>query len=148
MPPVPLGEPVPLVAIFEGPQLVRLGPGEGGEEPVGEALRLWNALEEYFFGGVWDFGWVKLAWGRVSAFQREVYERLRRTKPGETITYGQLARELGTSPRAVGRAVAANPWPIVIPCHRVVAKEGLGGFSWGLEVKGFLLALEGASLKL
>ncbi|MGZ9035152.1 MAG: methylated-DNA--[protein]-cysteine S-methyltransferase, partial [Rhodospirillales bacterium] len=68
-----------------------------------------------------------------------------------TATYGALAAELGTSPRAVARACAANPIPIIIPCHRVVAATGgLGGYSGGdgIATKQALLALEGVQLPL
>ncbi len=62
------------------------------------------------------------------------------------MTYGMLAREIGRpkASRAVGQAVGANPLPIVIPCHRVIASDGsLGGFAWGINVKKKLLSIEG-----
>ncbi|MEM1179354.1 MAG: methylated-DNA--[protein]-cysteine S-methyltransferase [Acidobacteriota bacterium] len=63
---------------------------------------------------------------------------------GETITYGQLARRLDepNASRAIGAACGANPLPLIVPCHRVVAAEGLGGFGGGLEMKRWLLELE------
>ena len=85
----------------------------------------------------------------ATAFQRRVWDALRRIPYGTARTYGDLARELGTSPRAVGGACARNPIPILVPCHRVVARGGLGGFAgqWetglALDVKRRLLALEG-----
>ena len=65
---------------------------------------------------------------------------------GETRTYGDLAHTTDSGPRAVGRACGRNPIPIVIPCHRVLARGGLGGYSGdgGLATKQRLLALEGA----
>ncbi|MBF0428588.1 MAG: methylated-DNA--[protein]-cysteine S-methyltransferase [Magnetococcales bacterium] len=80
-------------------------------------------------------------------FQRRVWSALQEIPPGEVETYGHLARRLQTSPRAVGQAVARNPIPILIPCHRVVAARTLGGYSafGGLDAKRFLLALEGFS---
>ena len=63
---------------------------------------------------------------------------------GSTVTYGEIAREVGTSPRAVGQAMARNPTPLVIPCHRVVAADGIGGFSPSVEIKEALLAMEKA----
>ncbi len=63
-----------------------------------------------------------------TAFQQRVWRALRRIPAGRTLSYGVLARKLDTSARAVGNACRANPIPIVIPCHRVVASNGLGGF--------------------
>ncbi len=62
--------------------------------------------------------------------------------PGETRTYGQIARTLGTSPRAIGARCAANPLLLRIPCHRIVAANGPGGFRAGLSWKNTLLELE------
>lgn len=61
-------------------------------------------------------------------FQRRVWRALTRIPPGTTLTYGALARKLGTSARAIGGACRENPVPIVVPCHRVVAAGGTGGF--------------------
>lgn len=84
-------------------------------------------------------------------FCRKVLEALRATRRGETFTYGQLARMAGSpgGSRAVGQAMARNPLPIVIPCHRVVAADGPGGFSLfgSLASKERLLALEGKALR-
>ncbi len=80
----------------------------------------------------------------VSPFVRRVLEEVRRIPWGEVLTYGELARRMGVrSARAVGMALGKNPVPIIVPCHRVVAKRGLGGFSSGLDWKRFLLKLEG-----
>lgn len=88
---------------------------------------------------------------RGTAFQLRVWEALRGIAPGQTRTYGDLARELGTSPRALGGACRANPCPIVVPCHRVVAVGGLGGFAGDtsgrkLAIKRWLLEHEGVDL--
>ena len=84
-------------------------------------------------------------------FRRKVLETLRATRAGETFTYGQLARMAGSpgAARAVGQAMARNPLPIVIPCHRVVAADGPGGFSLfgSLASKERLLALENVPLR-
>lgn len=80
-----------------------------------------------------------------TAFQRRVWRRLVEIPYGSTISYGALARELGTAPRAIAQACAHNPLPIFIPCHRVVAADGaLGGYSGagGSATKRALLALE------
>lgn len=62
-------------------------------------------------------------------FQLRVWNALRRIPSGEVRSYGQLATELGTSPRAIGGACRHNPLPLLVPCHRIVAREGLGGYS-------------------
>jgi methylated-DNA-[protein]-cysteine S-methyltransferase len=80
-------------------------------------------------------------------YQRRVWAALRRIAPGERMTYGELARRLRSGPRAVGGACRANPIPLVIPCHRVVAAQGLGGYCGAPDgrmhrIKQWLLAHE------
>ncbi|MBF0454163.1 MAG: methylated-DNA--[protein]-cysteine S-methyltransferase [Magnetococcales bacterium] len=77
-------------------------------------------------------------------FQQSVWDALLHIPVGKTVTYGEIAQALNTAPRAVGRAVGSNPIPLLIPCHRVVAKKGWGGYSGmgGIETKKQLLALE------
>jgi len=80
-------------------------------------------------------------------FQQKVWQALQEIPSGETRTYGELAKLLNTSARAIGNACRANPIPIIIPCHRVVSKTGLGGYSGKtvgdlLYKKCYLLALE------
>jgi methylated-DNA-[protein]-cysteine S-methyltransferase len=82
-------------------------------------------------------------------FQRRVWGLMQAIPPGHTRTYGEIARELGSAPRAVGQACRANPCPILVPCHRVVGAQGLGGFAGDssghrIEVKRWLLDHEGA----
>ena len=79
-----------------------------------------------------------------SAYQRRVWDALRAIPYGETRTYAELASEAGGSARSVGGANRRNPLPILIPCHRVVAAGGVGGYSGGdgLDTKRYLLALE------
>ncbi|HVI72386.1 MAG TPA: bifunctional DNA-binding transcriptional regulator/O6-methylguanine-DNA methyltransferase Ada [Pyrinomonadaceae bacterium] len=82
---------------------------------------------------------------RATAFQRQVWEKLRAIPYGETVSYGDVARALGKpgAVRAVGRACATNPVALVIPCHRVVREDqSLGGYRWGLERKKKLLQKE------
>lgn len=84
-------------------------------------------------------------------FDRRVYELARRIAPGSTLTYGELAKQLGEpgAARRVGQALGRNPFPLVVPCHRVLAAGGhTGGFSapGGVETKLRLLAIEGATL--
>ncbi len=80
-------------------------------------------------------------------FQQAVWRALLNIPCGETRTYKQIAEQIGRprAMRAVGQAVGANPLPIVVPCHRVVAAGGLGGFGGGLAMKKRLLQLENAS---
>jgi AraC family transcriptional regulator of adaptative response/methylated-DNA-[protein]-cysteine methyltransferase len=84
---------------------------------------------------------------RATAFQRQVWEKLRAIPYGETVSYAEVAKALGKpgAVRAVGRACATNPVALVIPCHRVVREDkSLGGYRWGLERKQKLLELERA----
>ncbi|SAK72732.1 methylated-DNA-(protein)-cysteine S-methyltransferase [Caballeronia calidae] len=89
---------------------------------------------------------------RGTAFQQRVWQGISGIAPGSVWTYGQLAREIGSVPRAVGQACGSNPLPIVIPCHRVVASGGIGGFAhhpgegFYRNVKRWLLAHEGVSI--
>lgn len=119
---------------------------ESQRGPVGEAVR---QLREYFAGERSDFV-LPLA-PRGTEFQRSVWRQLQGIPYGETISYGELARRVGSpkASRAVGSANGKNPLPIVIPCHRVIAGDGtLGGFGGGLPTKQTLLALEqGASIR-
>jgi methylated-DNA-[protein]-cysteine S-methyltransferase len=109
------------------------------------------ALQRYFEGHSIDLSRVALDLSRVSPFHRRVYQAARRIAWGQTTSYGRLAREAGGlgAARAVGQAMARNPVPIIVPCHRVVATGGkAGGFSayGGVVTKERLLALEGVHL--
>ena len=74
----------------------------------------------------------------------KIYEFLRNSVTfGRVITYGEVAKKLGLSPRLVGYCMKINPFPVIIPCHRVLSQKGLGGYSAGLEVKKELLKHEG-----
>lgn len=76
-----------------------------------------------------------------------IYREVREIPCGKTATYGEIAQRIGTSPRVVGQAMARNPTPLVIPCHRVVAADGIGGFSPSVEIKEALLAMEKKMLR-
>lgn len=85
----------------------------------------------------------------ATPFRLRVWGAIRAIPCGETRTYGELAATLGSSPRAVGQALGDNPLPILIPCHRVVGRQGLGGFAHArdgriLDIKRWLLRHEGA----
>ncbi len=114
--------------------------------PAGEQVLFFftNYLENRQWCPPPDF---PLDWSRVSSFTREVLLILQKRVPfGSVISYSELARLTGRprACRAVGRALATNPWPVVIPCHRVIKKDGgLGGFSAGIQIKRVLLLHEG-----
>jgi len=96
-----------------------------------------------------ELAFVELDLRGIPAFERRVYEVARTLRPGETSTYGEIARKLGdpSASRAVGGALGRNPFPLVVPCHRVLAADGgLGGFSasGGTALKRRLLQIEGA----
>ena len=86
---------------------------------------------------------------RGTEFQRRVWARITDISPGRTRSYGEIAREVRSAPRAVGQACGENPLPLVVPCHRVVAAAGIGGFAhsdggFRLSAKRWLLEHEGA----
>jgi methylated-DNA-[protein]-cysteine S-methyltransferase len=103
-------------------------------------------------GKVQDFTGTKLDWSRVSDFQEAVYRHALEIKPGYKKSYGEIARLMALgheAARAVGVALATNPWPLIVPCHRVVsAGDKMSGFSapGGVRTKTRLLTLEGAEL--
>lgn len=102
-------------------------------------------IREYASGEREKFD-VAIDWSAVVGTHRHVLETLCAIAPyGVTVTYGELGRHAGVDdPREVGVMMATNPLPLVVPCHRVVASDGLGGFGGGLELKRTLLELEGA----
>jgi methylated-DNA-[protein]-cysteine S-methyltransferase len=84
-----------------------------------------------------------------TAFQQRIWQAIAAIPVGQTFTYGQIASQIGSGPRAVANACGANNIPLIIPCHRVVAQNGIGGFMQGthngLVIKRWLLAHEGVS---
>ncbi len=109
-------------------------------------------VQQHLRGSLQDFSDVRYDFGRVPEFQREVYHATLAVKAGQTSSYGDIATVLGYAPgmsRAVGTALGANPWPLLVPCHRIVSADGkMTGFSGpgGVKTKLRLLALEGAQL--
>ncbi len=103
---------------------------------------LWIQLEQYLQGNRKYFQLPLELLG--TEFQKRVWQLLMTIPWGATVTYGELAAKLGNRSlaRAVGRANSLNPVPIIVPCHRVVAAGGLGGYSSGLGMKQRLLQLE------
>lgn len=116
------------------------------ETPLLRSAR--DQLQAYFDGTLTRFT-LKLA-PIGSPYRQRVWASLCSIPYGETRSYADIARDAGGSPRSVGGANGANPIPIVIPCHRVLATTGIGGYSGGdgLDTKRFLLSLEGESLAL
>jgi len=118
-----------------------------GEMPKGDESPLLNRavhqLNAYFFCGLRAFDLPVAPAG--TPFQQAVWQQMQAIPYGEARTYGEIARWLRSAARAVGFACGRNPIPIIIPCHRVVAAGGLGGFSGagGVETKHWLLELEG-----
>ncbi len=118
--------------------------GGGPATPLlAEAVRQIGA---YFKDGTFVFDLPLRPAG--TRFQNAVWRVMRAIPAGSVRTYGEIAHELGSSARAVGGACGANPIPIIIPCHRVVAAGGLGGYSGagGIDTKRVLLAREGAAI--
>jgi methylated-DNA-[protein]-cysteine S-methyltransferase len=116
-----------------------------------EIDRMIADVQCYMAGRSVDFAAAAVDLTDVDPFQRQVYEATRAVLWGKTVSYGELARQIGSpgAARAVGQALARNPVPIIIPCHRVLAKgHRVGGFSahGGTLTKERLLALEGVHL--
>lgn len=115
------------------------------EEIIGRVRR-------HLDGDLQDFSDVRFDFSRVPDFVRAVLHATLQVKPGHTSTYGELAAAIGqpaAASRAVGAALGDNPWPLLIPCHRIIAATGkMTGFSGpgGVATKVKLLALEGAQL--
>jgi methylated-DNA-[protein]-cysteine S-methyltransferase len=155
-----LGTPVGPLSIGCGPAGVsqaRFGAPPRVTSPDGAARELSGAalaqLTEYFAGQRRRFE-VPIDWSGMSRLQQQVLAVLFDTVGfGETVSYGELARRVPSvrhvadvPARAIGRIMGSNPIPVIVPCHRVVASDGLGGYSGGQgpEVKRWLLVFEGA----
>lgn len=120
-----------------------------GDEPPETIMAVIARIRALAEGRTARFDDVELDMGEVSPFERDVLELTRRIGPGETRTYGEIALELGDIglSRRVGQALGRNPFPIIVPCHRVVGAGGtMTGFSapGGTDTKRKLLKIEGA----
>ncbi len=125
-------------------------PGVTEAEPPPAIASVIDRIIALMRGEKVDLSDAPLDIARVPEFNAKVYEITRRIPPGETLTYGQIAVQLGDKllSQQVGAALGRNPWPIIVPCHRVTAANGkLGGFTarGGTDTKLKLLAIEGAS---
>lgn len=128
------------------------GSSQSGEPPLQIAVII-EKIRKHLQGETQDFRGVALDLENVEPFFRQIYEATREIPPGQTRTYGEIAKAVGQPAAAqeVGQAMAKNPVPIIVPCHRVAAAGGkLGGFSapGGPATKAKLLALEGAQVNL
>jgi len=141
--------PCRLGAVFTGDALIRLDflpantPASGKHDI--RVRHLAEELDAYWRNPAHEFDLLYVPAG--TPFQLHVWRALMAIPPGQPTTYGTLAKRLGTAARAVGQACGANPLPILIPCHRVLAANGLGGFMHAsrgapLDVKTWLLAHE------
>jgi methylated-DNA-[protein]-cysteine S-methyltransferase len=123
-------------------------------EPTPEIEKIIDRIRDLLAGGRDDLSDIALDLSTQSDFNVRVYEIARAITPGDTSTYGEVAKAMGEpgAARAVGKALGENPWPIVVPCHRVLAAAqgkrgaGMGGFSapGGTETKAKLLTIEKA----
>jgi methylated-DNA-[protein]-cysteine S-methyltransferase len=140
--------PVKTAAAADRP-IKRRAFGAEPRAPAEEVAAIVAAVKRYFEGKETDFSHVRLDVAGEEEFFSRIYEALRRVGWGRTTTYGALAKELGAgreAARDVGEAMAKNPTPLIIPCHRVLAAGGkIGGFSapGGSKTKMRMLELEG-----
>jgi methylated-DNA-[protein]-cysteine S-methyltransferase len=151
MPQLSLHTPLGEVTISEdGGAIVALDWGRGRDQEATPLLReACDQLQDYFDGKRMSFNLPLAPEG--SDFQKRVWAALCAIPPGETRSYADIARTIGSAPRAVGGANGANPIPLLIPCHRVIAADGsLGGYSGGdgPATKRFLLDHESRALLL
>jgi len=149
MPHLSLATPLGPLTVFEADgAVIALEFGrapDGNETPLLRTAR--SQLASYFDGALRGFTLPLAPAG--TAFQRSVWAALSAIPFGETRTYGDLAAQLASAPRAVGGACGRNPIPIIVPCHRVVGADGrLTGYSGGqgIDTKRALLAIEAASI--
>lgn len=130
-------------------RVLALCPGAKEAPPPAEVRAVRDLIIALLAGEPADLSGIRLDMDTVPPFHRQVYAVARQIKPGETLTYGEVAKKIGMpgAAQAVGQALGKNPFPIVVPCHRVLAKGGKsGGFSapGGVATKLCLLAIEGA----
>ncbi|MCW8899197.1 MAG: methylated-DNA--[protein]-cysteine S-methyltransferase [Gammaproteobacteria bacterium] len=146
-----------LVLEFHGKQLQSLSIEQSYEQPLNSEIKgnsklekaIQKQLENYFTSAI-PFKALSLS-PQGTAFQKSVWSELSKIPLGETRTYGEIAKALKSSARAVGNACRRNPIAIIIPCHRVVSAKGLGGYAGEtsgrqLNIKRWLLNHEGVLL--
>lgn len=145
--PAPFGN---ITLIFDGAELVELnlhGDLAHAPYPLPDMWR--QQLDDYFSGRLKNFAHPISPKG--TPHQQKVWQAISEIPAGEVMSYQDIARKIGSAPRAVGGACGKNPLALVVPCHRVVAKGGIGGFSSGqaraLDIKRWLLHHEGVDIE-
>jgi len=150
----------PVVTFFQLPEATkrltdaRIAGSSGGRKarvPPPHIARIIKRVQKHLRGDAQDFLDIAVDLDPMGPFARQVYEAVRKIPPGRTTSYGELATEMHrpTAARAVGQALGRNSIPLIIPCHRVLARDRKpGGFSahGGVETKAKLLELEGAAI--
>jgi methylated-DNA-[protein]-cysteine S-methyltransferase len=150
----------PVVTFFQLPEATRnltdarIAGKSGGRKarvPPPHIAGIVKRVQKHLHGDAQDFLDIVVDLDRMGPFARQVYETARKIPPGRTMSYGELATGMNrpTAARAVGQALGRNSIPLIIPCHRVLARSGNpGGFSahGGVETKTKLLELEGAAI--
>ena len=109
--------------------------------------RVPESIRQYCAGRVVNLSQLNSIAVQEDTVYGRIYRAVQQVPYGSTSTYGEIARIAGMSPRVVGQAMARNPVPLVIPCHRIVAAGGIGGFSSPLEIKEALLSMEKKGLR-
>ncbi|HOP55818.1 MAG TPA: MGMT family protein [bacterium] len=115
------------------------------EEDENDPLGLGDLLKRYFICERINFGDIPIDYGNINSTYRRILEIVRSIPYGKVHTYSEIGEMIGKPryARVVGNAMRINPCPIVIPCHRVIGKNGLGGYGFGIQKKLLLLKLEG-----
>lgn len=135
-----------LVVEYEGNLIKRIDieRKDPGISPRGSAIA--KSLEKYLATGKDSFSEYKVDLEGMTPFERNVLETIYRIPAGKTMTYAEVARAAGKpkAARAVGNVMAKNPIAIILPCHRILASGGMGGYGGGLDMKVKLLRLEGS----
>ncbi len=134
-------------------ELPEAAPKEGDVTTIPDLVAtVISRVRRHLSGDLQDFSDVRYDFAAVTDFPREVYHATLAVKAGTTASYGDIASRLGYAPglsRAVGTALGANPWPLLVPCHRIVSANGkMTGFSGpgGIKTKLRLLAIEGEQM--
>ncbi len=132
-----------------GIKRIALGEEKGDVDLIPPLEKLKVELQEFLSGKRKDFSAHPLRMDLLTPFTKKVLEVVKRIPYGQVWTYSQVAEKIGGKEfsRAVGSALSRNPFPILIPCHRVIGKKGLGGFSQGIGFKRLLIELEKSAIR-